>query len=167
MDTNEGQYMTENSGLCFDITGNCFIAPWFTMWHTYTFAFSVVIPWNVIDRLEVGWSPVAQLDTGRAIHGPLENISFPSSEHIFVKSITLEEQFKLRYGRSASRPTSISVVPITETSKADVPIKETKEIDNTKLPLSKRLYWSVPNVQRCTRAIKWTKLYCRCRYPVR
>ena len=44
MDTNEGQYMTENSGLCFDITGNCFIAPWFTMWHTYTFAFSVVIP---------------------------------------------------------------------------------------------------------------------------
>ena len=44
MDTDEGQYMTGNRGLCFDITENCFIAPWFTMWHTYTFAFSVVIP---------------------------------------------------------------------------------------------------------------------------
>ena len=72
------------------------------------------------------------MDTGRAIHGPFENISCSASLHIFVKPITFEEQFKLRYGRSVSRTTSVSAILITETSKADIPVKETTEIDKTK-----------------------------------
>ena len=58
---------------------------------------------------------------------------------MFVKLLTFEEQFKLKYGRSVGRPASVSALPVTQTFQAITPTKETREVDNVTTTISSGL----------------------------
>ena len=54
---------------------------------------------------------------------------------MLVEPLSFEEQFKLKYSRSASSRPSVSTIQITDTIKVGTPTKETKEMDRTKTTL--------------------------------
>ena len=125
-------------GSCTRTAGNCFLFTRFPhVPHLQPHHFlSLGMSRNVTEQLEICSSEITTTDKERAIYSSLENTVCPVSVWVFVELLTFEEQFKLKYGRSACRPVSVPAIPITETCKADTFVKETKDAKSVKTTTS-------------------------------
>ena len=87
----------------------------------------------------VGRLQTTAIDKKRTTHSFLENIFHSISAWLFMELFTLEEQFKLKYGRFVGRSASVSTLPLMETCKADIPTKESRKEREVKLPYAQSL----------------------------
>ena len=97
---------------------------------------SLGTPRSVIKQLEIGRSSTTSTDKESTICCFLENVSHPTSALVLVKLLAFEKHFKLMYGRSASRPASVTAIPIIESCQAATSSIGTMEMDSVNTTIS-------------------------------